>query len=307
MNNNFSVPLFTNSSVSTSRIIHTPSVFARSNLIHLQEVGTLSALAPHTSSRTNLQSYLFFAVTKGSGSITYEHKSYELHTGDCVFIDCRKEYSHCSSDDLWSLSWVHFYGPTMNAIYDKYLDRGGEPVFHCREYSQRVSNDRSDSHSERFDEYRQLLKTIFATAATESYVRDVQLAEKLTGLIVLLMEDAWHPRKTTQHPAPKRISVAEVKEYIDTHYQEKLTLESMSKQFYINKHYLTRIFREQYGYSLNAYIIHVRIGKAKEQLRFSDKTVEEIGYACGFDDRNYFARCFRKVEGISPSEYRKSW
>ena len=47
-----------------------------------------------------------------------------------MFIDCRKQYAHSSSEKLWSLSWIHFYGPNMTAIYDKYLERGGRAVFH---------------------------------------------------------------------------------------------------------------------------------------------------------------------------------
>ena len=87
--------LFTQSnSVSSNRIIYTPSTFARSSLIHLQETGTLKALYPHKSERSGLTSCLFFTVLNGDGLLTYDGASYELRTGDCVFIDCRKAYSH---------------------------------------------------------------------------------------------------------------------------------------------------------------------------------------------------------------------
>ena len=42
-------------------------------------------------------------------------------------------------------------------------------------------------------------------------------------------------------------------------------------------------------------------------LRFTDMTVDEVGAAVGMGDANYFSRMFRKVEGISPREYRKQW
>ena len=42
-------------------------------------------------------------------------------------------------------------------------------------------------------------------------------------------------------------------------------------------------------------------------LRFTDMTVDEVGVAVGMGDANYFSRMFRKVEGISPREYRKQW
>lgn len=78
------------SSVNSSRIIYTPSTFARTSLLHLQEVGSLQAVHPHISQRENLVSFLCFIVLSGEGELSYEGQTYQLHAGDCVFIDCRK-------------------------------------------------------------------------------------------------------------------------------------------------------------------------------------------------------------------------
>lgn len=118
------------SSVNSLRILYTPSSFVRTSLLHLQEVGSLQAIHPHTSTRTNLLSCLCFVVLSGKGSLKYESVDYELRAGDCVFIDCRKAYSHSTSNDLWSLQWCHFYAPSLPAVYEKYKERGGRPVFH---------------------------------------------------------------------------------------------------------------------------------------------------------------------------------
>lgn len=73
----------------------------------------------YTSTRTDLVSFLCFVVLSGKGSLKYEGVDYELGAGDCVFIDCRKAYSHSTSDDLWSLQWCHFYAPSLPAVYEK--------------------------------------------------------------------------------------------------------------------------------------------------------------------------------------------
>ena len=78
-------------------------------------------------------------------------------------------------------------------------------------------------------------------------------------------------------------------------------------QFFINKFYLSRSFKKQYGISLWTYLLQLRITEAKTQLRFTDKTIEQIALDCGFEELNYFSRTFRKIEGISPSEYRRKW
>ena len=58
------------SSVSSSRIIYTPSTFARTSLLHLQEVGSLQAVHPHVSQREDLVSFLCFIVLSGEGHLT---------------------------------------------------------------------------------------------------------------------------------------------------------------------------------------------------------------------------------------------
>ena len=66
------------SSVSSSRIIYTPSTFARTSLLHLQEVGSLQAVHPHISQRENLVSFLCFIVLSGEGELSYEGQTYQL-------------------------------------------------------------------------------------------------------------------------------------------------------------------------------------------------------------------------------------
>lgn len=312
--------LFTSSpSVQSSRILYTPSPFARSSLLHLQEVGSLTAIKPHTSKREKLQSYLCFMVEDGEGELVYEGKRYDLKSGDVVFIDCRKAYSHstgnnhstgnsssvgnnCSTGNshsdstgvnsckkLWSLRWCHFYGPSMPAIYTKYCERGGLPVIREADVSQ----------------YSTILTDIYTLASSSDYIRDMRINGKLNDLLTLLMESSWHREAHTN--APKKMEISQVKSFLDEHYKEKLSLESVASHFFIDKHYLARLFKEHYGVTLVTYLQQVRITHAKRMLRFTDKSIEEIGLECGIGELNYFSRVFKKLEGVSPSEFRRVW
>ena len=148
-----------------------------------------------------------------------------------------------------------------------------------------------------------IIRIIFIWLQTLSdYIRDMRINEKLGTLLTLLMEQSWHPESVTV--SQKRMELAAVKEYLDEHYMEKIMLE---EKFFINKFYLSKIFKEAYGTTVNNYLISKRITRAKQLLRFTDMTVDEIGAAVGMVDANYFSRMFRKVEGSSPREYRKQW
>ena len=279
----------TSSIVSSNRILYTPSSFARTSLLHLQEIGTLEALQPHSSSRENLQSYLFFTVLSGEGTLRYEGKEYELRAGECVFIDCRKPYRHSTDEKLWLLRWCHFYGPALSLIYEKYVERGGKPVFRP-----------SDAGS-----FLSVLDALYELASGSDYIRDMRINEELNRLCTLVMAESWHPESV--RPAAKKTSVAEVKDYLDHHYEERVTLDDLSQIFFINKYYLTRVFKEQFGLSISSYLQNVRITHAKQLLRFTDKSVEEIGLECGLGALHYFSRTFKAVEGVAPSVYRSRW
>ncbi len=282
-------PQSVNPAVQSSRIIYTPSAFARSSLLHLQEVGTLKAITPHASERKGLSSFLFFIVLSGSGELKYEGEVFKLKKGDCVFIDCRKSYSHSTSMNLWSLQWCHFYASSLPAIYEKYRERGGSPVFHV----------------DAVENISSTLTEIYNLASSSDYIKDMRINEKLSVLLTFIMEQSWHPE--SRSIGRKKLELAEIRAYLDEHYTDKLSLEDLTEKFYINKCYLTRIFKETYGTTVNGYLIEKRITKAKRLLRFTDLTVEEIGVAVGMADPNYFSRMFRKIEGISPREYRKQW
>ncbi len=282
--------LFEGNLVTSNRIIYTPSSFAKSNLLHLQEVGTLQAKEPHVSKRNNLPSFLFFIVEKGSGTVTYCGETYSLKPGSCVFLDCLKPYAHCSSTDLWTLKWAHFYGPTAREIYRKYEQRGGKAAFYTKS----------------LEKYTILIDELLSCAGSEDYVRDMKINEKLSSLLTMLMEESWNPAGREIQAGGKR-NLMEVRSYLDTNFMHKISLDDLADKFYINKFYLTRLFKEQFGLSINTYLIQIRITHAKKLIRFSDLSMDKISQECGMNDANYFSRMFKKVEGISPGEYRKRW
>ena len=276
--------------VTSDRILYTPSNFAKTSLFYLQEIGSLQVHKPHNTGRANLVSYLFFIVTDGSGELNYERTTYSLRTGDCVFIDCRKQYSHSSSENLWSLSWIHFYGPNLAAIYDKYLERGGKAVFHPVSISGFLA----------------LYQKLYELAGSDDYIRDMKINSELSNLLTLLMSESWHPKEISNKNLKKQ-NVLPVKQYLDEHYPEKISLDFLADNFFISKYYLTRVFKEQFGVSISSYLTNRRVTKAKYLLRFSDEKIEAIGYECGLGAPHYFNRVFKQMEGINPSEYRENW
>lgn len=281
--------LFYEDLVESERILYTPSLFAKSSLLHLQEIGKLRAQKQHTSQRAHLASYLFFTVLSGFGTLEYNHKLYYLNPGDCVFIDCRNPYAHRTSQNLWTLQWIHFDGPFLANVYEKYMERGGQPVFHP-----------ADSAS-----FLEIWQVLYDTAVSVDYIRDMRINEYLNCILTLLMKESWNPE--VKRINTKKQNLLEIRNYLDLHYTEKVSLDTLAETFFINKFYLTRIFKEQFGISITNYLLQKRITHAKHLLRFTDKTVEAIGFECGMGAVHYFSKTFKRIEGIPPGEYRRLW
>ena len=107
------------------------------------------------------------------------------------------------------------------------------------------------------------------------------------------MQESWHP-EIVRTAGTKRQNVQEIKDYLDLHFAEKITLDALAERFYINKFYLTRVFKEQFGLSVTSYLTQLRITQAKRLLRFTDKSVENVAQECGLNDANYFPAYLRK-------------
>lgn len=272
------------------RQLHTPGSFARSSLFYVQEVGTLRSIQSHLCQREGLDSFLFILVLSGQGQITCRGVSSSLSAGDCTLIDCRQPYSHQSSEkEPWELMWIHFNGSMARPYYSCFIKDTPSGIFH------------TDDVSLFSAPVLQLLEASARRDKTAEFICSKLITDVLTLCVTvpLCTEPA--------NDSPTQDKLASIKEYIDAHFAQAVSLNSLSEQFYLSKFHLAREFKRCYGFTVGNYILSQRITYAKELLRFSGRSVEAISAACGIGDPSYFNKVFKKSEGISPSQYRKRW
>jgi len=101
-------------------------------------------------------------------------------------------------------------------------------------------------------------------------------------------------------------SVFLIKEFIHQNYmKDSLSVKTISDHVYLSSSYVCTIFKTETGQTLNQYITEYRITKAKlllEDLRYK---ITDVSYRVGYTDGNYFGKSFKKLVGLSPSEYRE--
>lgn len=131
--------------------------------------------------------------------------------------------------------------------------------------------------------------------------RDIdELLRIVDGMLLSFCE-----RQQTDSGGHKAALVRDAKEYIREHFAERLTLEEVARRVYINPSYLSRLFSEVEGCNFSDTIAQIRIQKAKEYLKDYRNKVYEIAEMVGYPNVKHFMRVFKKMEGMTPTEYRE--
>ncbi len=272
----------------SERILVTPSSYTKSNYLYVQEIGTLKSLEPHISRREKLESYLFFMVMEGSGTVICNGIPYQLKTGDCVWLDCLVPYSHESSiHNPWSLMWVHFNGKEASGFYQLYNEREGPQVFTPLAVTP----------------YIETLQSLYRLQQQKDALSDLLSHKHLTDLIAQIFSDTFH--NSTKSSIPEKF--LDIRNYIEEHYAEKITLDQLAEHFFISKYHLLREYRRLFGTTIISDLTIKRLSHAKSMLRFTTESVETIALVCGFQTSSYFIKVFKHYENMTPLEYRRKW
>lgn len=93
--------------------------------------------------------------------------------------------------------------------------------------------------------------------------------------------------------------------YMDAHYQEKISLETIARLVYMNPSYFSTYFKKVMKVSVMDYVFNLRITQAANLLADPALSITEVGLSCGFPTPAYFSRAFAKAHGLSPVQYRK--
>ncbi|MFX3635673.1 MAG: helix-turn-helix domain-containing protein [Candidatus Pristimantibacillus sp.] len=102
----------------------------------------------------------------------------------------------------------------------------------------------------------------------------------------------------------KALRIGEAITFIEEHFLQPITLQSMADKAYLSARQFQRIFTRNYLTTPMDYVIRKRLDFSCTLLRNPDLTISQVSMESGFRDQNYYARQFRKVFGCTPSDYR---
>ncbi len=273
----------------SKRSILTPTQKSQSLFYYLQEIGHFKASKPYFTEREHLPSYLIKYTLRGRGELLYKNQHYLLEPGTLFFIDCLEyQYYKTISDEPWEMDWVHFSGGNAAAFYQEF-SKNQLPIF-------QTTNLPENNPIHLIME--QLLLLQAQQNAQTDYHSSVLIHQLLNELLLQKYQQDFTYKAIPTH-------ILRMKDYIDRHFKENLSLEQLEQIYHINKFQLTKEFSKYIGLPPIKYQINKKISYAKNLLRYSDTSIKEIAIDIGLENSAYFSRLFKKNTGLTPSQYRK--
>ena len=270
------------------RFINTPSFSARRTFFYVQEAGYFKTEPPYFTERANLKSFLVFYTLSGEGSLNYAGEDYELKPGTAAFLNCiEHHYYECARNNSWEFLWLHFNGPSALGYYTEFIKNG-----FC------ILN------NEECRPVEQSIRSILSLLNAQTTNTEILLSDRIMNLLTTLLI-AGNSEVSSRARMPGYLK--EAVKVIENRFTEDLSLDSVAKAAGISKYHLSRMFKSQMGITIREYIILKRINYAKELLRYTDKSVEDIGYLCGFNHTSHFISMFKSYEDNTPHQFRMEW
>lgn len=153
------------------------------------------------------------------------------------------------------------------------------------------------------------IETILSNMITENNIPNDYSTELLAvymiELLILLHRNSIFMYDQIKTHSEFGSDIDDVLRYVAQNYALPLTLEDMAATVNLSPTYLSRKFRKVTGTTFKEYVNYIRIKRASQSLLTTDDSITKIAMDCGFNSSNYFKDLFRKINGISPRDFRK--
>lgn len=236
---------------------------------------------------------LYYAVS-GQGRYQVEGIPYAIQKGDMIVCNAgvlhgddktggRKLRSYCLA-----ISNVSVKGLPDNWLMDQSLP----PVVSCGALADKVGA---------------LMELIYMLSIDLDALGEVCSSMAVSLLLLtrqLILSKARHEERRRERIMDALVK--EMKDYLDAHYSQKVTLEEASRTLGIKASYISRLFKQEMGISPIQYALCRKFGEAQSMLMDTELSVNEISDLLGFAGPAHFNAMFKKHVGIPPGQYRQS-
>lgn len=241
-------------------------------------------------------------ITGGAAVHTLEEQECPIGSGDYFIVDCGSRHGYQKSRDLTLINCLFLPEVVDETLKDcrrfDMLLRG------CLIRYYRMSLGQSSVNRIFHDNDGTVLK-LMQEMLLEYRLKKLgwkQILRLKLMEILLLMLRSVIPEK---YRLPESTAVQEILEFMDSNYQNRLTLQDFCEQNHYSLSYVSRRFKQETGLCVREYVQKIRVEKSCELLAGSDMRISEIAQAVGYEDIKFFNQVFKRLMQVSPREYRR--
>ncbi|RED63255.1 response regulator transcription factor [Cohnella lupini] len=162
-----------------------------------------------------------------------------------------------------------------------------------------------------FQVYNMTVSFLFGLGQSEnilySYEQLIQSYPDVSAMLDELRKLTARYMRSSDSPSveTKNQTFNAILQFVTSHFNEDISLQDLSDQFFMNPSYISQLFKKEVGETFTAYIARIRIANACELLNADNLSVHEIAERMGYHDYFYFTRIFKKITGKTPTQYRE--
>lgn len=238
-------------------------------------------------SQESKDKHLVIYVMYGEIDIEQEGKRFYAVSGQCVLLTLRKAHRfYTNQEQTAHIFWLLFEGELLDGLMIKYAESGDLPYV--------FSSDMAVENICRcFEIYRKC-----GPDCQEN------LSPVIYRMVLGILKDKMFSRQFQLITLEEKLK-REIDRYIDVHISRKITLDELAACANMSKFHFSRQFKELWGLSPMAYVQSRKISLSKILLKLTDYKESVIADMLGFTDYSHFSKAFKKLNAISPGQYRK--
>ena len=231
--------------------------------------------------------YLIHYVLDGKGTFRFHDKEYRLEAGYGFLIQPNElAFYQADEKDPWSYLWVGFGGSRAGEYLAAMGLSARHPIFACQR------------DQELYDIVKDMMEH-----NTFGVADDLRRNGQLGVFLSILAESAGVVEKDEEDKGNQYVKKAV--SFIQSNYCNPIKVTDVADYVCIYRSYLYTLFQNYLGMSPQQFLTTFRITKARELLDSTSYPVESIALSCGYNDAMVFAKAFRAMKGMSPSQYRR--
>jgi AraC-like DNA-binding protein len=232
--------------------------------------------------------YQWIQCRSGSGRLVLGEQEYLVSEGQGIFLLPEEAHEYYAESDEWIVDWIGLTGQGVTEFFEKTANMTRSGVYYVAQAAP----------------LRETMEKMLATEQTQNPLRNLELSALTYTLLIQLFQ--FVSSSSTNSMATRYNRLTPVLEYIDAHYAEAITLKDLSELLGVTPQHLCTLFRKIMNTRIFEYINLVRIKKSKEfLLGQAGLPIRDVAHANGFEDVSYFCYIFKRIEKITPGDFRK--